>query len=402
VTAPARFEDPAFYLDDPHATYRRLRADDPVHWYEEGEFWVLTKWDDIKFVSTNPRLFSSREISILSGLVERRRGERPSTDPTQAVSVNFMDPPRHAQYRKVASWRFTPKMINEIDEFVRLVIREVIERLPDGEPFDLIEALAEPIPVFVFSKLLGVPDADWEQVVEWATVIANQGSGQGSAADRRVIFEVVGPYLWDLTMQRRAAPTDDLLTLLTQAEFEGRPLSEPEIIGYGLTLLAAGSETTQSLIGGLGHVLTEFPEHGAALFADPTPARAGDVVEETLRWWTPVLSMARKATTDVPLRDKVIREGDGVLLLYPSANRDEERWDDVDVFDPTRPDASGHLGFGIGEHFCMGAHLARREGRIFLEELARRGRGLERAGEATPRASALIHTYDRFPVRLVT
>jgi cytochrome P450 len=341
--APARFEDPAFYLDDPHATYRRLRADDPVHWYEEGEFWVLTKWDDIKFVSTNPLLFSSREISILSGLVERRRGERPSTDPTQAVSVNFMDPPRHAQYRKVASWRFTPKMINEIDDYVRHVIRDVIERLPSDEPFDLIEASAEPIPVFVFSKLLGVPDADWERVVEWATVIANQGSGQGSKEDRRVIIEVVGPYLWDLTMQRRAAPTDDLLTLLTQAEFEGRPLSEPEIIGYGLTLLAAGSETTQSLIGGLGHVLTEFPEHAAALFADPTPARAGDMVEETLRGWTPVLSIARKATTDVPLRDKVISEATACSCSTrrPTVTRsDGTTWTPSIPLDRTRPATS--------------------------------------------------------------
>ena len=163
--------------------------------------------------------------------------------------------------------------------------------------------------------------------------------------------------------------------MLTQAEFDGRPLEDGEIIGYGLTLLAAGSETTQSLIGGLGHVLTEFPDQAAEFFADPTPAMAGNVVEETLRWWTPVMSMARKATTDVPLRDKVIREGDGVLLLYSAANRDEDRWDDVDTFDIRRPDATGQLGFGIGEHFCMGAHLARREGRIVLEELARRAQG---------------------------
>jgi cytochrome P450 len=395
-----RFDDPAFYLGDPHATYRRLRAEDPVHWYDEGDFWVLTKWDDIKFVSTHPLLFSSREIAILSGLVERRKGGRPASPLDGQPSVMFMDPPRHAHYRKVVSWRFTPKMVNAIDDHVRTVIRDVVDGLPDGE-FDLIARVAEPVPVYVFSKLLGVPDADWHQVVEWATIIANQGSGQGTAADMDVIVNEVGPYLWNLVVQRRAEPTDDLLSLLTQAEFEGRPLDDGEIIGYGLTLLAAGSETTQSLIGGLGHVLTEFPDEASRFFADPTPARAGNVVEETLRWWTPVMSMARKATTDVPLRDKVIREGDGVLLLYSAANRDEERWDDVDTFDIDRPDASGQLGFGIGEHFCMGAHLARREGRIVLEELARRASGLERVGDGTMRASSLIHTYDEFPVRLV-
>ena len=234
----------------------------------------------------------------------------------------------------------------------------------------------------MFSKLLGVPDDDWHQVVEWATVIANQGSGQGTPEDMDVIFNEVGPYLWNLVTERRAAPTDDLLTLLTQAEFDGRPLEDAEIIGYGLTLLAAGSETTQSLIGGLGHVLTEFPDQAAEFFADPTPAMAGNVVEETLRWWTPVMSMARKATTDVPLRDKMIREDDGVLLLYSAANRDEDRWDDVDTFDVHRPDASGQLGFGVGEHFCMGAHLARREGRILLEELVRRAKGSSGSAKA--------------------
>jgi cytochrome P450 len=393
-----RFDDPAFYLGDPHSTYRRLRAEDPVHWYDEGEFWVITKWDDIKFISTHPLLFSSREIAILSGLVQRRNGTpvRMADQP----SVMFMDPPKHAHYRKVVSGRFTPKMVNDLEDHVRTVIRELVDALPEGE-FDLIERLAEPVPVYVFSRLLGVPQDDWHQIVDWATVITNQGSGQGSPEDLDTIYNEVGPYLWNLVNQRRAEPTDDLLTLLTQAEFDGRPLEDGEIIGYGLTLLAAGSETTQSLIGGLGHVLTAFPEQAAEFFADPTPALAGNVVEETLRWWTPVMSMARKATSDVPLRDKVIREGDGVLLLYSAANRDEDRWDDVDTFDIRRPDATGQIGFGIGEHFCMGAHLARREGRVLLEELARRASGLEQVGEGTLRASSLIHTYDRFPVRLV-
>ena len=117
-----RFDDPAFYLGDPHATYRRLRAEDPVHWYDEGGFWVITKYDDIKFISTHPLLFSSREIAILSGLVQRRTGVPPRTD--DQPSVMFMDPPKHGAYRKVVSWRFTPKMVNELDDHVRTVIRD--------------------------------------------------------------------------------------------------------------------------------------------------------------------------------------------------------------------------------------------------------------------------------------
>jgi cytochrome P450 len=393
-----RFDDPAFYLDDPHATYRRLRLEDPVHWYDEGQFWVITKYDDVKFVSTHPALFSSREIAIISGLIERRNGVKKSPLQEQPA-VMFMDPPEHGPYRKIVSHRFTPKEVGALDDHVRTVIHDLVRALPEDE-FDLIERVAEPLPVFVFSKLLGLPAADWHQVVEWATIITNLGSGHGTDADIGVVMNVIAPYLLELIAARRAEPTDDLLSLLAQAEFSGRPLDEGEVIGYATTLLAAGSETTQSLIGGLGHVLTQCQEQSAEYFAEP--GLASNMVEETMRWWTPVMSMAREAVEDVPLRDKVIRKGDGVLLLYPSANRDEERWGDhVDEFRLHRPDTAGQLGFGIGEHFCMGAHLARREARIFLDELAGRARRLDAAGEGSLRSSTLIHTYDRLPVRLV-
>jgi cytochrome P450 len=393
-----RFDDPAFYLADPHATYRRLRAEDPVHWYEEGQFWVITKYDDIKYISTHPALFSSRRIAIMSGLVKRKHGELPPLD-QDIPSVMFMDPPKHAPFRKVVSHRFTPKEVGSLDDHVREVIHGVVEVLPDGE-FDLIAEVAERVPVFVFSRLLGIPPGDWQRVVRWATIIANLGSGAGTEDEMNIVENEVGPYLAELVNERRAHPTDDLLSLLARAEFEGRPLNDPELFGYASTLLSAGSETTQSLIGGLGHVLTTFPDQANRLFVDPNIAAS--MVEETMRWWTPVMSMAREATDDVRLRDKVIRKGDGVLLLYSSANRDEERWgDDAEEFWVDRPEASGQLGFGIGEHFCMGAHLARREGRILLEELAVRARGLERVGDGSMRSSTLIHTYDDFPVQLV-
>jgi cytochrome P450 len=399
-TIAARFDTPAFYLGDPHSTYRRLRADDPVHWYEEGQFWVITKYDDIKFISTHPRLFSSRRIAILSGLVAQRNGELGHDhEGGDLPAVMFMDPPEHGPYRQVVSHRFTPKMVTALDSHVREVIHDLVANLPDGE-FDLVERLAEPIPVFVFSRLLGIPPTDWRRVVEWSTIIANLGSGAGTDEDRDIVMNELGPYLWELVCERRKQPTDDLLSMLATAEFQGRPLTDPEIIGYANVLLAAGSETTQSLIGGLGHVLTTFQDEATRLFADP--ALASNMVEETMRWWTPVMSMAREATEDIPLRDKVIRKGQGVLLLYPSGNRDEERWgEDADEFRIDRARASAQLGFGIGEHFCMGAHLARREARILLEELAARGRRLDPMGKGEPRASALVHTYDRLPVELV-
>jgi cytochrome P450 len=164
--------------------------------------------------------------------------------------------------------------------------------------------------------------------------------------------------------------------------------------------LAAGSETTQSLIAGMAECLDRFPEQAARLFADPS--LSGNAVEETLRWWTPVMSMARQAAGDVEIRGTSIRAGDGLLLAYASGNRDEDRWGETaEEFDITRADASGHVGFGFGEHFCMGAHLARREGRILLEELAERADGIQ-VLERVPRRSALVHTFDHLRVRLST
>lgn len=397
TTAGPRFDEPDFYLGDPHATFAELREHDPVHWYEAGGFWVVTRYDDIRFISTHPATFSSRHVGILADLVARRDGTAPEEPGHRGIM--FMDPPEHAAHRKAVGVRFTPKMVGELDDQVRKVIRDVLDGLPVGT-FDWIERVAEPIPVFVFSRLLGVPEADWGKVAGWATVIAAVGGGQATDDDMELIYGEVGPYLFDLVVQRRAAPTDDLLTMLGKIEIDGRPFDDVEVVTYALTLLAAGSETTQSLIAGLADCLDQHPDQADRAFADADTA--GGAIEETLRWWTPVLSMARSTTEPIELGGKTIEPGQGLLLEYASANRDRTKWgDSADEFDIGRPDASNHLGFGFGEHFCMGAHLARREARILMEELSKGASGIRVAGERVPRRSALVHTHDSLPVELV-
>jgi cytochrome P450 len=391
----ARFDEPAFYLGDPHPMLSYLRANDPLHWYERGDFWVVTKYDDIRFISSRPDLFSSKEIAIAMDLKRVREG---TELPHQNRGVMFMDPPEHAAHRKAVSHRFTPQAVAAMEPHVRSVVTDAFDRLP-GDEFDWIEHVAETVPVFVFSSILGVPESDWHQVVAWATTITNVGSGNAGPDDMELIFNEVGPYLWTLVAERQANPQDDLLTLLTQVEVDSKPFDEEQIITYALTLLAAGSETTQSLIAGLGDALCAHADQAAVLFDDPT--KAANTVEETMRWWTPVVSMARRATSDVELRGRTIKAGDGVLLLYASANRDEDRFGvDADEFRIGRSNASAHLGFGFGEHFCIGAHLARREGRMLLEELASRYRAIEACGAGERRESVLVHTHDRFRVRL--
>lgn len=392
----ARFDDPAFYLGDPNATFRELRQHDPVHWYDEGKFWVITKYEDIKNISARPEKFRSERIGIMMDLIAHREGQDPWG--YQNRGIMFMDPPEHRAHRKAIGVRFTPAAVAKMEARVRLVVRDALDGLPDGE-FDWIEKIAEPIPVYVFAYLLGVPEEDWPKVAGWATTIASVGSGLASDGDMELIFNEIGPYLMSLVAERAETPTDDLLTMLSSVTVNGEPFSEMQVMIYALTLLAAGSETTQSLIAGIADCLDQHPDQADRFFADPS--LSGNVVEEVLRHWTPVMSMARQAARNVELRGATINDGDGVLLAYASANRDEEHWGPTaERFDITRADAAGHLGFGVGEHFCMGAALARREARLLLEEIAQRANGIHVVGERVQRSSALVHTHDRLPVVL--
>ncbi|OBJ66307.1 cytochrome P450 [Mycobacterium asiaticum] len=396
ITVTARFDEPDFYLGDPNAMFAHLRDHDPVHWYEEGKFWVVTKYDDIKGISARPEKFRSERIGIMMDLIAHREGRDPQG--YQSRGIMFMDPPEHRTHRKAIGVRFTPSAVAKMEARVRQVVNDALDDLPDGE-FDWIERIAEPIPVYVFAYLLGVPEADWSKVAGWATTIANVGSGLANDEDMALIFDQIGPYLLALVAERKDHPRDDLLTMLSTVRIDGEPFNDAQVMIYALTLLAAGSETTQSLIAGVADCLDTYPDQADRLFTDPS--LAGNAVEEVLRHWTPVMSMARQAAHDVELRGVTVKEGDGVLLAYASANRDPDHWGPTaDDFEITRDDASGHLGFGVGEHFCMGAALARREARLLVEEIVRRAKGIHVTGERIPRPSALVHTHDRLPVTL--
>jgi cytochrome P450 len=310
----------------------------------------------------------------------------------------FMDPPQHRAHRKAIGIRFTPAAVAKMEDRVKQVVAQAFDDLPDGE-FDWIEHIAEPIPVYIFSYFLGVPESDWSKVASWATTIAKAGSGLASDEDFQVIFDQIAPYLLGLAAERAESPRDDLLTMLTQVRIDDEPFNEVQIMVYAMTLLAAGSETTQSLLAGLIECLDVHPAAADALFADSS--LSDNTVEETLRWWTPVMSMARQAAHDVELRGKKVLEGQGLLMAYASANRDVDHWGPTaEDFDITRSDAAGHVGFGVGEHFCMGAALARREARFVLAEVLRRAKAVHVTGQRIKRESSLVNTFDRLDVTL--
>jgi cytochrome P450 len=385
-------DSPEFWLGDPHAAFRRLRREDPLPWHPgTGGAWCVLKHADVMTVSRDPRRFTStRGIQI--GLSEAN-ARPPGVPPT----ILEMDPPQHNAHRKLVIRAFTPRAAAQLETMARQVARECLLAIEPGEVTDLVEALAVPVPMYVIAEMLGVPRSDRPRFKRWSDAMIEAGGGQRSADTDAMIGEMLG-YFADVLGERRRAPKDDLVSTLARAEIDGIRLGDPEILIFCITLLAAGNETTRNLISGGSLLLMRNPDQKQRILEQPS--LLPNAIEEMLRWWTPVHSFIRTATCDTELRGKRIAAGDVLMLLYASANRDEEIWgDDADRFDVGRDHAHlRHLAFGFGEHLCLGAPLARLEARVVFEELLARFPGLEPAGEPVLLRSRLMHGVERLPV----
>ena len=386
-------DDPKFYNRAPHPTLAELRRNDPVPWYESARFWTLLKYDDICFAGANPQLFSSRKVAIIGQLL--REGDR---DVEGGAGLMSLDPPAHNQHRKIVIDRFKPRAVRALELRTREIMRAILDEVPPGETIDFVD-LAAKLPVYVMAELMDIPRSDWERFRRWADLIAAAGAAEIDDRQREEIQTEVAQYFISHVRRHQEAPGDDLISHVLRGRVEGRPLELGRVLEYCMTLIAGGSETTQSMITGGGWMLMEYPEQGEKLRA--RSSLIPDAIEEMLRWWTPVRSMARTATRDVEIRGRRIRAGDAILLLYMSANRDEDVFGpDADRLDLTRRASRRHLAFGHGEHLCLGAPLARLELRVFFEELLRRFSRIESRGTARLKESALIHRFVHMPVAL--
>lgn len=385
--------DPKFYTGDPHPTLAELRRTDPVPWYEPARFWTLLKYSDIIFAGAHPELFSSRRVAIIGQLL--REGDR---DVEGGAGLMSLDPPAHNQRRKLVIERFKPKAMRALEPRTREIMRAILEEVPPGETIDFVD-LAAKLPVYVMAELMDIPRADWGRFRRWADLIAAAGAAEIDDAQRDEIQTEVAQYFIAHVQRHQEAPGHDLISHILRGRVNGQSLDLGAVLEYCMTLIAGGSETTQSMITGGGWMLMEYPDQREKLRADPSMIPAA--IEEMLRWWTPVQSMARTATRDVQLRGRTIRSGDGVLLLYMSANRDEEVFGpDSDRLDLARGASRRHLAFGHGEHLCLGAPLARLELRVFFEELLQRFSRIESRGTQQLKESTLIHRYVHMPVAL--
>jgi cytochrome P450 len=381
---------PGFFLGDSYyESLAWLRSESPLHRIGDGLV-LVSRYDDIREISRQPELFASRH----GALVNDTRRRRPDDE---SGSIIHLDPPIHGEWRRIVNREFTPRAAARFEPAIRAATAAILDRFAPGDEIDLVAEIASPIPVLVIAELLGIGDGDRGDFQRWsdATISVLDRPSEESAL---AMAEMVG-FLTEHIGRRFREPTDDLLSVLARAQVAGRPLTPDQVLMFAITLLVAGNETTRSLLSGGVEVLAAHTDQRAALVTDRS--RLPGAVEECVRWVTPIQAFCRTAMTDTEVGGRPVRAGEYLVLLYASGNRDEAAFGPTaDRFDINRPATPAHVAFGFGEHLCLGAALARTEGRIVLDALLDRFPTWEVIGPGAYSPSTLTRSLDALPVRL--
>jgi len=357
-----------FLPGTPHHWLKALRAQDPVHWHPEKNgrgFWCITKYEDVKTISRNPLLFSS----WLGGTNIEDRDETALTG-MRMIMLN-MDPPQHVKFRRIVQRGFTPQMVAKQETYLRALARRIVDAVAHKGECEFVEELAAELPLQVICELMGVPQEDRKLIFELSNKLIgfDDPEFQNTEEDARNASMQMFGYAMKLAEKYRKEPADNLTTALLLHEIDGEKLNEVEYCSFFLLLLVAGSETTRTVTTNGFKALLEHPEQMRRLVANP--ALVPQAVEELVRFDPAVHYFRRTATDDTELRGRQIKKGQKLVMWYPSANRDEDIFVDPDRFDVGRED-NQHLAFGIGEHFCLGANLARLELVVIFQEMLKR------------------------------
>lgn len=388
----------SFYEGDWAEAFSVLRDQDPVHWYEPGGFWCVTRHADIREVSRAPERFSSARGLQMWQIAAARAGEPFHVDGATDASILEMDPPDHIRHRRLVSSAFTPRLIRGLEGRIREIARRSLDGCDESGVVDLVEEVAVPLPMLVIAEMIGVPGTDLPRFRRWSDSIIEAGGG-GMTSEREHDLGELLVYFVDRLAEHREHPQPDIITTLLDAEIDDERLSEGEILMFLMTLLVAGNETTRNLISGGALALMEHPDQREWLAADP--ARIPLAVEEMLRWVSPVRSFVRFVTTDTTIGATPVAAGDHVVMFYGSGNRDRAVFGSTaDEFDVSRENAGDHISFGFGEHLCLGAALSRVEARVMFEELLARWPDYQPAGAPESMPSCLMNGLRRLPVRL--
>ncbi len=378
--------DPENFLEGtPHHWFKELREKDPVHWHEENEgtgFWCITKYRDLIHVSRNPLLFSSRvggtqlrDPSPEEREFIERRGRMPI--------MLMMDPPQHGKFRRIVQRSFTPRFVSEQEGHIRDLARQIVDGVaPQGKAEFVTEVAAE-LPLQVICEMMAVPFEARKEIFDISNRMVGFDDPELAPKDREEAIQAsmaMFGHAMKVAAVYRDRPADNLSSKLLHHEVDGEKLNEMEYCGFFLLLCVAGNETTRTVTTNGMRLLIEHPDQLKLLVEDPSLIPSA--VEEILRYEPAVHHFRRTVMQDTEIRGTVMRKGDKVVMWYPSVNRDEEVFEDPDRFD-VRRSPNEHLAFGMGEHYCLGANLARLELNIIFEEIVARLRDPELA--AAPR-----------------
>jgi cytochrome P450 len=394
--------DPAVWDDGPpHELFTRMQREAPAHFSpqrnlpDEGGFWSITRFDDVRAVSRDHRTFSSE-----------RRGIFHMDDigvplDMQRLQLISMDPPRHDRLKALVIKEFTPEKVAEHQEPVKQIINRTLDSVADRERFDLVADVARPIPARVIGSLLGTPPEDDETLVHWTNVFTafEDPAIRGQWADTMAVVSEIVEYTQKRIAQRDDSLGANLLTAMVDAEVEGDKLNELEIATFFVLLMSAGNDSTRATYSATMLELLRNPQLLQQVREHPELIDA--VVEEGLRCYPAFAFMARAATKDTELHGKTIKENDRLLLWYIASNRDETVFPDPHKFDITRPGlADQHQAFGgRGKHFCLGANLARLELKLWIQQTLERFPDLQLDGEPTRVRALFLNQYNSIPVR---
>jgi cytochrome P450 len=373
----------ALPLEDREGAFAALREERPVSFHQEPElrilprgpgYWSLVKHEDVLLASRSPEIFCSGRGSNI--------GDMPAELNEFFGSMINMDDPRHARLRGIVSRGFTPRMLKRLEDDVRRVAIGIADRLTDRGECDFVTDVAAALPLTIICEMMGIPESQHGFVFDRTNVILGAGDPEYVPDQSKVIEAILGAgfelsqLVQELGRERAKRPKDDLTSALVNAEVDGDRLTEQELGSFFVLLVVAGNETTRNAISHGMKALCDYPEQ-RAIWQRDFERVAPTAVEEIVRWATPVIHFRRTATRDTEIRGQKIREGEKVVLWYNSANRDEEVFREPFRFDVLRQ-PNEHVGFGgPGPHFCLGAHLARREITVMFRELFRRAPKLE-------------------------
>ncbi|MEZ4554565.1 MAG: cytochrome P450 [Dehalococcoidia bacterium] len=387
------------FARDPYPAYATLRSTEPVHFSPTLQAWVVTSFAECERALRDAETFSNNPLLATSPMARQFQQQRREFPLGEVPTVLNSDAPVHTRLRGIVSRAFTPRVIEGMRGRIEEITDELLDDTPGSEPWDLVAALAQPLPVVVIAELLGVPTADRELFKRWSTSIADTATSIFSTPEsvestKRASSELI-EYLSRFIEERRRAPREDLITALVQAEDGGSRLTREELLAFTIVLLIAGHETTINLIGNGMLALLGEPEQARLLGekADLIP----EAVEEFLRFDSPVQGVVRVATRNVELGGQPLKPGDVLLVMVGAANRDPARFPGADRLDVRRAD-NRHLAFGLGPHFCLGAPLARLEAQVAFGSLLARFDRIELAGAPVRGGTFVLRGLRELPV----